>query len=440
MTDKNGTLDKYTVQRRREATSHTSNVFLDRMDGYQFQGFIADLYQRLGFSNVRVGPVGADEGIDIKMEQPTAVGTIRCVVECKHHAEGIIGRPVIQKLHSAIITKAMNKGIVVTSGYFSSDAIQYAENVGIELVDIDKLEELGKKVGLTIHAESVLLIDNCFPIPEESEIVDSLNGFLEGNLKGFHEGLMRVEDVSLRLKSAYMIDYAINAEFSTSVGIIHSVNESSSVFFEGENGHLLNQETTNPFLDVKGRLTEIHEKEIKAKLVKKEEFFKSFREVKENAKEALRSLYTKTVSYHGRNNVAYAKTCIPSNRDIVIRDARRVYLPIWSIGFSILKNKYIIVATETSGRLNHLPRVSADVPLPSDFTDYPYNCMVCHSSDVGDEAYVCNECGAITCKRDNFCCKVCGKTICRNDVRTKRKFLFFKDRYCPRCAESRGIV
>lgn len=414
------------------------NIFLDRMDGYQFQQFIASLFQRLGFSNVKVGPRGADEGIDVKMEQATDLGTIRYVVECKHHAEGIIGRPTIQKLHSAIITKAMNKGIIVTSGYFSSDAIQYAESVGIELVDIDKLKELAKKAGLSVHEESRSLIDNCFPISDETAIVESLRDFLKNDLIGFQKDMVKVEDVSLRLPSAYMIDYAVNARFSTSVGIIHAIHTSSSAFFDGDNGRLLNPEITAPFVAMTGKLSEVHENQITARLVEKGEFAKSFREIKENAKEALAKLHTRTVSYYGKNNVRYTKTCIPHKKDIAIRDVRRVYLPIWSIRFSILKNKYIINTTETSGTLNVLPSSSIVVQGTPNTKVYPDHCMICYD-DLEKEAYLCSECGAIVCRKDRFECKVCSKVVCRNDVVTKRKYLIFKDRYCTECAKSQGI-
>jgi hypothetical protein len=36
-------------------------ISLETMDGYKFQKFVANLFQKLGFSNVKVGPAGADE-------------------------------------------------------------------------------------------------------------------------------------------------------------------------------------------------------------------------------------------------------------------------------------------------------------------------------------------------------------------------------------------
>jgi restriction system protein len=409
------------------------------MDGYQFQKFIASLFQKMGFSNVKVGPAGADAGIDIEMEQTTDVGTVRYILECKHHAKGSIGRPVVQKLHSAMITKGMNKGIVISSGYFSSDAIQYAENVGIELIDIDKLKELAKRVGVSIQHETSLSMENCFPISNRATIIDVLHNFLQNDLVGFQKNLLRVERIQLKLKATYMIDYSINASFSTSSGLIHSINDKSFIFLDSEKGELINPIITNPFVSLKHTLQEIEDKDIEGIEFSKEgEFIQNFRDVKEKARETLRKLYTKTVSYYGANNVHYSKVCIPKKRDITISDAKRVFLPSWGITFSMLRKKYLIVATETSGKLNVFPTELVRISNTPDTIVYPDKCVLC--SKELKESYLCNECGAIVCSKDKFECKICGKVICKEDVLSKRRFLVLSDKYCSACAKSQGIM
>ena len=50
------------------------------------------------------------------------------VVECKH--TGSVGRPVVQKLHSAIATydyDGPKRGMVVTTGCFTGPAEEYAD-------------------------------------------------------------------------------------------------------------------------------------------------------------------------------------------------------------------------------------------------------------------------------------------------------------------------
>lgn len=147
-------------------------ISLDTMEGYQFQKFVANLFKNLRFSNVKIGPPTSDGGIDISMEQIMDIGTVHFIVECKHHPKSTIGRSVVQKLHSAVMHEpVIDKGIIVTSGHFSNQAIRYAEEVGIELIDMEKLKELARKAEMVIQIEPSLSIESCFPISEKSKII-----------------------------------------------------------------------------------------------------------------------------------------------------------------------------------------------------------------------------------------------------------------------------
>lgn len=428
-------------------------ILLETMDGYQFQKFVANLFKQLGYVNIKVGPPTADGGIDISMEEKSAIGHIRFIVECKHHPERSIGRPVVQKLHSAVMhTPVLDKGIIVTSGHFSSQAIKYAEEVGIELIDIEKLKELARKVGLSLEVKPSLSIDNCFPISEKAEVINKLHSFLQSDLIGFNRDFVKVEDIGLRLLSSYMVDYTINATFSTSVGTIHSINETSVIFLDGSGEPIIPTIITKSLLPLRHNISELNQEDLKGvKLIEKGEFVKNFTEIKEKAKEVLRRIYTKTVSYLGANKVLYTKTCIPRKKDITLANVKRVYLPVWSLAFSVLKNKYSVVGTETTYQLNVLP---TSVLKPMSVVEilrkhelarslgiklYPNNCMIC-SRDMKDEKYVCNECGIIVCNKDSSKCKICEKVICKEHTISKRKFLVLSDKYCPQCAKSEGII
>lgn len=402
---------------------------------------MANLFKKLGFVNVRVGPPTADGGIDISMEQKTDIGSIHFTVECKHHPHSAIGRPIVQKLHSAVMhTPVLDKGIIVTSGRFSSKAIQYAEEVGIELIDIEKLKELAKKVEMSIDTEPSLLIENCFPISEKTELVEKLFSFLQSDLENFDKDFLKVEEVDLTLFSSYLVDYYIDATFSTSVGVIHSIHKKSSIFMLGDSGEALNPIIANSLLPSRDNISELNEEDIKeVKLLEKREFIKNYKEIKENTKELIRRIFTKKVSYYGANNVRYTKMCIPRKKDITLKDVKRVYLPILSFVLSILKSKYIVVGTENPHELNVLPSNLIAVERPLHVRVYPDNCMIC-SKDMKHERYICTKCGIIVCDRCSSRCKMCGKVICREHTISKRRLLILSDKYCLQCAKSEGII
>ncbi|MGG1745426.1 restriction endonuclease, partial [Bacillus paranthracis] len=60
-------------------------------------------------------------------------------VEVKRYTKNSIGRPFIQKLHSAIVDADAVGGYFVTLSNFNKNARQYAANKNIELIDGDKL-------------------------------------------------------------------------------------------------------------------------------------------------------------------------------------------------------------------------------------------------------------------------------------------------------------
>lgn len=150
-------------------------------------------------------------------------------------------------------------------------------------------------------------------------------------------------------------------------------------------------------------------------------------------------MYTKTVSYYGANNVHYTKICTPRKKDITLLDVKRVFLPILSFGFSLLKSKYLIVGTESQSELNIFPSDQITLTKNSVARVYPNNCMIC-SNTLKRGKFLCNECGIIVCDKDCNNCKLCGKLVCKEHTISKRKYLIMYERYCEKCARTAGII
>jgi restriction endonuclease Mrr len=106
---------------------------LDDLSGFEFEDLMEDVFRNLGYENVRQADRVADEGRDILMEE-TVDGTRRAViVECKHTDS--VGRPVVQKLHSAVATYGYDgpkRGMVATTGRFTGPATEYARRLRSE--------------------------------------------------------------------------------------------------------------------------------------------------------------------------------------------------------------------------------------------------------------------------------------------------------------------
>lgn len=97
----------------------------------EFEHAVAGLYRMHGFHVVQTAYV-ADGGWDLELHRANE----RLLVECKQwHPNRTVGRPILQKLHSAVITERANGGILVTTAAFSGPAVEFGRAHGIQLID-----------------------------------------------------------------------------------------------------------------------------------------------------------------------------------------------------------------------------------------------------------------------------------------------------------------
>jgi restriction system protein len=115
------------LQRRLEHSDSLLNI-----GPYEFEAAIGRLYSKLGMTSFQT-PLSGDGGWDVELKD--AEGN-RYLVECKQFStDRTVGRPILQKLHSALITEKAHGAICVTTGGFSKQAIEFASGTGIQLID-----------------------------------------------------------------------------------------------------------------------------------------------------------------------------------------------------------------------------------------------------------------------------------------------------------------
>jgi restriction endonuclease Mrr len=139
-------------------------ALLDDLSGFEFEDLVTELFRELGHENVRQSRRTADEGRDILFEEAVDGRRRGVVVECKH--TDTVGRPVVQKLHSAVATYEFDgpkRGLVVTTGRFTEPARAYAERLAadshpIELIDGADLADLAAEAGLAFRNGRVELV------------------------------------------------------------------------------------------------------------------------------------------------------------------------------------------------------------------------------------------------------------------------------------------
>lgn len=100
---------------------------LEALEGRAFEELVAWLYQQEG-QEARLTPASRDGGWDVEVVQ----GTRRLLVECK--VMPTVGVDVLRGLHSVVTSHRASGGIVVTTGRFTSDAVNEAYRLGLDLV------------------------------------------------------------------------------------------------------------------------------------------------------------------------------------------------------------------------------------------------------------------------------------------------------------------
>ena len=98
-------------------------------------------------------------------------------------------------------------------------------------------------------------------------------------------------EINLSLIASYLVDYSINATFSTSVGTIYSIDEKSSGFFLGHNGEPVISAIKDALLPMRYKTSELDETKLAGINLTKEGTFKSFKQVSKKIKDIITNKY-----------------------------------------------------------------------------------------------------------------------------------------------------
>lgn len=126
-----------------------------------FEQICSRLLRESGFENVAVTGRSHDGGIDgYGTLEINPFVSFKVLFQCKRY-KGTVSRAQVGDFRNAMIGRA-EKGIIMTTGSFSSDAVKEAHRDGapkIELVDGEKLVEMFKNVELGMKPRVVYEVD-----------------------------------------------------------------------------------------------------------------------------------------------------------------------------------------------------------------------------------------------------------------------------------------
>jgi restriction system protein len=112
---------------------------LKNMGPREFEEFTAKLFDQLGYVSV-LTQQSRDGGKDIILENRNG----KIYIECKHY-QGSVGREIANKLYGVMMADNAKGGIIITTGHFTKDCIEFCKRVGILLYDTSGILKLYKK-------------------------------------------------------------------------------------------------------------------------------------------------------------------------------------------------------------------------------------------------------------------------------------------------------
>lgn len=135
----------WTERKKRTAllAKTTSLEKLRALSWREFEKLVGEAYRKEGYS-VCDGPGNAaDGGIDLDTRSPTGE---RVLIQCKHWKSHKIGVPVVREMLGILTREKADRVVIIVTGGFTKEAVEWAKGQPIELVDgftlIERLKSL----------------------------------------------------------------------------------------------------------------------------------------------------------------------------------------------------------------------------------------------------------------------------------------------------------
>lgn len=141
--------DKRFINGYNVAASLTNDTNLASMHWQDFENLIRDIFEK-EFSNtgceVKITQASRDGGVDAVIFDPDPIRGGKIIVQAKRYTN-MVGVSTVRDLYGTILNEGANKGILVTTSNFGSDAYEFSKNKPILLMSGSNLLHLLEKHG-----------------------------------------------------------------------------------------------------------------------------------------------------------------------------------------------------------------------------------------------------------------------------------------------------
>jgi restriction system protein len=132
-------ISAYHAWRRGELLDRQTSVkSIKAVSWKDFEYLVSEAYRRKGYLVQENTGGGADGGVDLVLSK----GGERILVQCKNWGSSKVGVSIVRELFGVVTAEGASGGVVVCSGHFTNDAVEFAKGKPITLVDGAALSRL----------------------------------------------------------------------------------------------------------------------------------------------------------------------------------------------------------------------------------------------------------------------------------------------------------
>ncbi|EJE4199503.1 restriction endonuclease [Vibrio cholerae] len=125
-----------------EIVSQGTTAALNSLSWLEFESYIGEFFKQQGYEVKQAFSQKPDGGVDIWMRKDGQL----TLVQCKHWKSRKVGIQILREMYAVMIEHNASKMIVVTSGDFTSEAIKYALDKRLWLINGGELVHMIEQV------------------------------------------------------------------------------------------------------------------------------------------------------------------------------------------------------------------------------------------------------------------------------------------------------
>ena len=124
--------------KRKQLDQQTGIDSIRALTWKQFEELVGEAYRRQGYQVTENYQSGPDGGVDLILKKDDQL----VLVQCKQWRSQKVGVKIVRELFGVMAASKASRGIIVTCGYFTQEAIDFASGKPIELISGNDLIEL----------------------------------------------------------------------------------------------------------------------------------------------------------------------------------------------------------------------------------------------------------------------------------------------------------